>query len=481
MTLDRLSSLDESFLRIETDAAHMHLGWTLLIDGEPPRIDLLRTHVAGRLDQLPRFRRRVLESSLRLHDPVWVDDAEFDIARHVKRVVVAPPGGRGALRRLAGELLSRRLDRRRPLWRLYLVEGLRDGGFAIVGQAHHALVDGIAAVEVAQLLLDGRPDTSPARPRGFSPETAPGLRDRIMATVAQRARLGREAASAAARALADPAVAEDVTATLRRISATVAAVGRPAPATAFNHRIGRERAVGFTELSFHAAKEVGRQQGATINDVVLATIAVATGRYLRRIGESPPWLRVLVPVSTRSNGAANDLGNEISVMFVELPVGERDPVAALAEVARQTNEQKRGDHAGALDGLLRAGSLMPAPLRDAFAWLATRPQTFNAVVSNVPGPSQPLYLLGRRVRAAYPAVPLVQGHGLAIGALSYCGVLHIGLYADPAVVPDVADLGRDVACAFDALRRAVGPTPPVPPRPGARVLGDRALRERVLV
>jgi WS/DGAT/MGAT family acyltransferase len=479
MTVDRLSPLDESFLRIESDAAPMHVGWTLLVDGEPPGLDSLRAHIAARLEHLPRFRRRVLEA--RWHDPVWVDDHEFDIARHVERAVLSPPGGRGQLRRLAGELLSRRLDRRWPLWRIYLVEGRCNGGFAIVGQVHHALVDGIAAVEVAQLMLDGRSESPSRLPRRFTPATAPGLGERILATVAERARHGRAVASTAVRALADPSVAEDVTGTLGALAATLAAVGRPAPATAFNRRIGSERTVAFTELGFHGVKEVGRQSDATVNDVVLASVAVAAGRYLRRNGESPPWLRVLVPVSARSDGAARDLGNQLSVMFVELPVGERDPVAALAEVTRQTRQYKRRDQAGAVDALLRAGRLVPAPVRDAFAWLVTRPQTFNAVVSNIPGPTSPLYLLGRRVRAAYPAVPLVQGHALTIGVLSYCGVLHVGLFADPAVVADVADLGRDVAWAFDALRRAVDPGRPSAPPPSGRQVQRRGLPDRVLV
>jgi hypothetical protein len=170
-------------------------------------------------------------------------------------------------------------------------------------------------------------------------------------------------------------------------------------------------------------------------------------------------------------------------MFIELPVGERDPVAALSEVSRQTHQCKRADQAGALDDLIGAGALLPTPLRDAVAWLATRPQTWAAVVSNIPGPSQPLYLLGRRVRGAYPSVPLVEGHGLAIGLLSYCGVLHVGLYADPALVPDLAGLALDLESAFDALRSACAPPAPEPPAPAPteRVLRERVLRERVLI
>jgi WS/DGAT/MGAT family acyltransferase len=486
MPLDRLSPLDEAFLRIESDAAPMHVGWTLLVDGDPPPIASLRAHVEGRLGRLPRFRRRVVSSTLHLHDPIWVDDERFDITRHVQRVHLPAPGGRAQLRRLAGRLLSGRLDRREPLWRLYLVEGMRDDGFAIVGQAHHALVDGIAAIEVAALLLDASPRAPAAQLRRFSPEPVPGLRDRVLATAAGRARAGRAAAAAALRVLTDPTVAEDAAAALRQLSSTLATVGAPAQPAPFNRSLGPDRAVAFAELGLQAAKEIGAPYGATINDVVLTMVALAVGRHLRRGGESHPWLRVLVPVSTRGDGAAAELGNHVSVMFIELPIGERDPVAALTEVSRQTRQRKQSDQAGAVDGLIRAGTLVPIPVRDAVAWFATRPQTWAAVVSNMPGPSAPLYLLGRRVRGAYPSVPLVEGHGLAIGVLSYCGVLQVGLYADPALVPDLAVLARDFEAAFDALRSACAPGAPEPPAPASpqpseRVVRERALRERVLI
>jgi WS/DGAT/MGAT family acyltransferase len=479
MTADRLSALDESFLRIESRAAHMHVGWTLLVEGEPPTTIELREQVASRLELLPRFRRRVMTSRIRLHDPVWVDDPQFDIVRHVRRVPLADPGGPAELRALAGGLLSVPLDRRRPLWRIYLIDGLRDRRFAIVGQAHHALVDGIAAVEVAQLLLDAEPAAPRALPRRWTPARTPGLLDRALASAGERARVGRTLGSLALRALADPATVGEGIAELRRIGSALSAIGTAAPPTLLNRPIGPVRSVAFADLSLEAAKDVGRRAGATVNDVLLATAALALGRHLRHAGQSHPWLRVLVPVSTRAPRSCGELGNRISVVFVELPIGQRDPRAALQAVCAQTREHKRADVAGGLDGVLRAAALAPAQLRDALAWLVTRPQTFNAVVSNIPGPKQPLYLLGRPVRAAYPAVPLVQGHGLSIGVLSYCGVLHVGLYAHPGVVPEVIEVARDLTSSFDALRFAFAPTSPAPePAP----FGSGAeLESRVLV
>jgi diacylglycerol O-acyltransferase len=459
--VDRLSPLDEAFLRIESDAAHMHVGWTLLAEGEPPDIDEFRAHVGARLELLPRFRRRAVTSVF--HDPMWVDHDEFDLSYHVTRCSAPPPGDEEQIRAFAGALLSERLDRRRPLWRLHVVDGLRDGGFAVLGRAHHALVDGISAVEVAQLLLDIDPAPGEVKPATWEPTSPPPLATRALTTVADRTRLARMAGSLALRTAANPGVVGEGVAAVRRLGSALAPVANPAPRTALNHAIGPRRAVAFAELSLPSAKSVARRRGVTVGDVVLATAGLALGRALRRAGESHPWLRTMVPVNTRPRDASAELGNRISFVFVELPVGERRPCAALDEVARQMGEHKRSGKAGALDGVLRMARFAPLPVRDLIAWLATRPQTFNTVVSNIPGPREPLYLLGRRLRAAYPAVPLARGHGLSVGVLSYRDVLHVGLYADPGVVPDLEEVGRDFRCSFDALRFAVAPQTPEPP------------------
>jgi WS/DGAT/MGAT family acyltransferase len=462
MRFDRLSPLDEAFLRIESEAAHMHVGWTLLAEGAAPDIEELRAHVGARLELLPRFRRRALSSVL--HDPMWVDHDEFDISYHVTRMSFPRPAELSELRALAGALLSERLDRRHPLWRLHLVDGLCDGGFAIIGRAHHALVDGISAVEVAQLLFDIDPCARATEPAAWKPSQTPPLTSRALATVADRTRLARMAGSLALRTFANPAVVAEGAAAVRRFASALAPVATAAPRTSLNHAIGPRRAVAFAELSLPTAKTVARRRGATVGDVVLATAALALGRVLRRAGESHPWLRTMVPVNTRPRDAGAELGNRISFVFVELPVGERRPCAALDEVARQMGTQKRSGNAGSFDGVLRMARFAPLPLRDLIAWLATRPQTFNAVVSNIPGPRQPLFMLGRPLRAAYPAVPLARGHGLSVGVLSYRDVLHVGLYADPGVVPDVEEVAHDFRRSFDALRFAVAPRSPEPPQ-----------------
>jgi WS/DGAT/MGAT family acyltransferase len=316
------------------------------------------------------------------------------------------------------------------------------------------------------LLLDPEPVSTAVLPRRFEPAPTPGLIDRIGASAAERLALGRTAGTFALRTMMNPAAVGEGVGALKRLGGALAAIGTRAPSTALNRPIGSRRAVAFTRLPLPVARDLGRRQGATINDVVLATAALALGRYLRRADECHPWLRVLVPVNTRTS-EAGELGNQVSAMFVELPVGERDPLLVLGEVARQTRQHKRDADAEPIAAVVRASRLAPAQLRDVIAWLLSRPQAFNAVLSNIPGPKEPLYLLGRRVQAAYPAVPLAQGHGLSVGVLSYCGTLHVGLYADPEIVRDVAEVARDFASAFDALRQAIDPRSPRPRRRGA--------------
>jgi WS/DGAT/MGAT family acyltransferase len=446
-----------------------------MFEADPPSCDEFRAHIASRLELLPRFRRRVVTS--RWHGPVWVDDCEFELARHVERVRVPEPGRPAELRQLAGRLLSTPLDLGRPLWRLYLLDGLRDGGFAIVGQVHHALVDGMAALEVAQLLLDDGRSSAATSLAEWLPVPEPSLSERLLAGARERLGLARSIASFGPRVLLDPLLVGEGLIVAGEVAATVAAVGlSSAPPTSFNRRVGQQRSVAYAEVPLDGAKEIGRMAGATVNDVILATTGVALGRHLHRSGADRGSLRALVPVNTRATGAdSGELGNRISFVLAELPVGEPDPCAVLDRVGLQMREYKRADSAGVLDAVLRAAAAAPVPLRDAIARLVTRPETFNLVVSNVAGPREPLYLLGRRLRAAYPAVPLVDEHGLSVGVLSYNGVIHVGLHACPALVPDLVQLAWEFEQAFDALQVEVGERPAAGERRNSRWLDERVL------
>ena len=441
--IDRLSALDCAFLDLDSATAPLHVGWTILVDGRAPSVSALRRHVEGRLEHVPRFRRRVARPRLGLGDAYWADDAGFDIARHVHAVTLAPPAGLAELRDLAGRLLSSSLDPDHPLWRMYLVGGLRGGGWAVVGQAHHALVDGIAAVEVAMLLFDaaGHAPAS-SRPARWSPVPPPSA----PAAVAAFARDRLAGAARAARATAATVGhGGDVPGAMRQLAA-------PAPATALDRSATHRRAVGLGITSLDGAREVGRRHGATINDVLLAAATVALGRALRRRGERPAAVKALVPVNVRGRGDAGAMGNRISFVTVSLPVAMSDPIAVLRRVAGEMRARKAGGGAAPLEALSEVAELLPGGARRVVARTAARAASFNVVVSNVPGPPVELELLGRRVSAVFPAVPFLRGHALSIGALSYRGRLHCGVYADAAVVPDAAEVARDLEAAFDALR-----------------------------
>jgi diacylglycerol O-acyltransferase / wax synthase len=424
---DRLSALDAAFLDLETAQAPLHVGWTLKLEGPAPSVAAMRRHVDARLDSLPRFRRRV-------NGRQWVDDPGFDVARHVHGMTLAAPGGAGELRALAGRLLSRPLDMERPLWRLALIDGLAGGGWAIVGQAHHALVDGIAAVQVALLLFDGvdaAPSTWTARP-------APGAARSAQADAARAART-------VAGALRRPSFpAGEVRAATRSLS-------QPAAPTALDRSLTSEREVAFADAPLEDLRAAGHRHGATVNDVLLAASSLALGRALKRRGDRPQAVKVLVPVNTRT-GEPGDLGNDISFITVELPVGEADPLTVLRAVRDSTRAAKTGGEARPLRALAQAADLLPATGRRLVTRAAARSAAFNVVVSNVPGPTTDLTMLGRRLTAMHPAVPFLHGHALSIGALSYCGRLQAGIYADAEVVPDALDIARDLEQALDSLR-----------------------------
>ena len=449
--IDRLSLLDEALLRLEGPDAPMHVGWTLLMEGEPPSFEQLTHRVADRLELLPRLRRRVMTSPL--HHPLWVDDPGFDLRYHVARLEIPRPGGSRELRGLVGAVLSEPLDPERPLWRLYLLEGLRGGGFAMVAKAHHALVDGLAAVQLARLLVIDEAARRPRTAGYYVPAGEPALAERLLAAAVDYGRLGRSVATAGAKAIAKPGTAAGA---LRRIAGTLAPYAiKPAPAIALNEAHGGTRSVAFAELPLAAAEAIGARRLATVTDVVLATAGLALGRHLSRPGDRVSRLRVLCPISTRAGADASALGNQISFLLVELPVSQADPRAALAEVACQMAEHERLRSTEVLDGVLALAKALPLPVRDGIARYVTARRAFNTIIALVPGPSQPVHVFGRLVRAAYPAVPLPRAHGLSIGVLSYRERLHVGLSADPAVVPDLQALARDLTSSFDALRLAV--------------------------
>jgi WS/DGAT/MGAT family acyltransferase len=465
-------ALDGAFLDLDTRDAPLHVGWTIRLEGSPPSLGALRRHLAARLDRVPRLRQRLVATALAGRARRWEDDPAFDVARHVTACWLPAPGGPGELRAAAGTLLSAPLDPARPLWHVYLVGGLAGkppgdpppGGhydppmshgrraavrhptaWALLGQVHHVLVDGIAAVEVAALLLDADPDAPPDPPSSWTPRRLSPLG---AAGLAARSRLGAAAGAARALTMPGPGSAAEASGALRELL-------RPAPVTSLDAGRGPRRTVAYADAGLGAVREAGRARGATVNDVLLAASSVALGAALRRRGEAHDELKALVPVSVRAE--PSQLGNRLSFVVVSLPVAARDAPAALDRIVVQTRRAKGSQGATSVAGLAEALELLPPAGRSLTVRAALRLASFNVIVSNVPGPELPLYLMGRRVTAIHPAVPVVERHGLTIGALSYAGRLGIGLYANAAAVPDAVEIGRDLESAMDALRVRASP------------------------
>ena len=459
MPADRLTVLDDAFLALDSPDAPLHVGWTIRIDGRAPAVSGLRRHLLSRMDRVPRFRRRVVGTALAGGELRWEDDHGFDIANHVAVVHAPADADDEALRLLAGRLLSTPLPLDRPLWRVYLVDGLRDG-FAVIGQAHHALIDGIAAIEVAALLFDAEPNPKPERVATWRPrrigvaEAALGLtRDRLRLGVAATARAGRETATRTkdlVRRPAPPPARLDPPAEAARTVAALTDLLRPSAGAPMAATSGPQRELGLAVLDLEALRDAGRRHDATVNDVLLACVGHALGRALERRDENAVPLKAMMPVNVRT-GSAQDLGNALSLVFLDLPADREDPAVALASVVERTRRIKEQDYAATLTGIVRLADLIPTAGRRAVSKVLGAVTSFDVTVSNVPGPDAPLYLLGRKVRAVFPAVPIWDGQGLTVGALSYCGRMHVCVYADRGVVPDAQHIAVDIAAASARL------------------------------
>jgi WS/DGAT/MGAT family acyltransferase len=453
---DRLSALDAAFVDLDHADAPLHVGVTMRLDGPPPTLAGLRRHLDGRMARAPRLRQRILVAPG--GDALWADDPGFDVARHVHELT-APAGGASptaTLAELAGVLLSTPLPAGRPLWCMYLVRGLPGDEWALVAQIHHVLLDGIAGVALAGLLLDVEPDPGGTPDEGWSPGTAPtGLAAATGGATARLAAGARTVLGASTDGLGPLRGATGLARQARSLAGEL--LRAPAP-TGLDGAGGRERTVALATVELATLREAGRTHDATVNDVLLAASSIALGRALARRGEEAETIRALVPVNVRTE---NDgpLGNRISFLHCDLPLTATDPVRALRRVRRQMGERKANGQARPLEALGRAADALPAAGRRRLTRSIAGRLGFTAIVSNVPGPPLPLYLMGRRLRAAHPAVPILRGHAVTIGALSYDGTVCLGLYADPRVVDDVDQIAADLRDTLQLLGSATRPAP----------------------
>jgi WS/DGAT/MGAT family acyltransferase len=448
-----------SSLLAERGPIHVNVGGTIVLEGKPPAFDDLLEHVDQRLNLVPRFRQKVTPLRLNIDNPVWTDDSAFDLRWHVRHTALPKPGSEAQLRELVGRVMSQPLDFARPLWQIYLVEGLEGERCAVISKTHHALVDGVSAVDVGTILLDPNKDgTEMEMPAERWDPDEPSPEMLLVRAASGRVREPLRAARRAARtALTMPRGTASRVMRTAESFADLAARGPSAPRTFLNQEIGRDRRVGFVRSELDRLKAARGTSGATVNDVILA---VATGGlrrlFERRVETVPDRLVALVPMSIRRADEELELGNRIATLLASLPIRETDPTRRLELVHAETARLKESEQARAASLIIEATGWTPPTINRVLAGALARPLAWNLVVSNVPGPQMPCYLLGRRVREVYPFVPLSpQGHALAIGVISFDGGVFFGLVGDRGLIADMDEVAADLEAALAEQLAAV--------------------------
>ena len=459
--MDRLTALDAAFLYLESPRTPMHVGSLSVFEGGPlrddegrVRIEEVRAVLVERMPWVPRFSKRLAAPPLRLGLPVWVDDPDFDIRHHVKLAVVPAPGTIAQLHDLAAQLHMELLDRSRPLWELWLVDGLADGRVALIEKIHHALVDGVSGVDVATATLDPTPEVRHPGPWTWQPAAVPSpvelVRDALVGGLTRPVR-------SALRRLRDPGSLVASARRLRRSAGAAPLSALVGPRCSLNQSIGVTRTLDSVTLPLPAVKAVARARGAKVNDVMLSVVAGGLRRLFEDRGEPVEGLRpnAMVPVSLRTDDQRLGLGNLVSSMVVGLPVDVADAGARLEAVSAMTRHLKEHDQAALAASVLQGADMLGALLPTLLSPLVHHQPLVNVVVTNVPGPPLPLYMLGARMERCTPIVPLARNLDVSIGILSYDAEIVVGLYADASTCPDVGVLAEGIEKAFAELSAAV--------------------------
>lgn len=460
---DRLSALDSTFLHLEDHStAHMHVASVMVFQGTAPTAQELVDHVMGRLHLVPRYRQRLAYVPLDQGRPVWADDPYFNPRYHIRHTALPKPADDAALKQLAGRLFSQRLDRSKPLWEIWLVEHMSGGRFALIAKTHHALVDGISGVDITTVLFDTAPEPAPT-PRPATPWTAkplPGPAKLLGEALRERVTVPAEMARGTRALLRAPRrAAGQVVGGLASVGATtLAGINAPAPESPFNVDIGPHRRYTFLDADLAEFKAIKDSLGGTLNDVVLASVSLALGRYLRNRGTNTDGLelKAMVPVSVRADSERGALGNQVAAMWAPLPVGVQNPAECLHQVAHAMENLKNSGQAIGAQVLTNLAGFAPPTILSQAARLQARQRFFNLVVTNVPGPQFPLYVLGRRLQVLYPVVPLARRQALGIAVMSYDGHLGFGLLGDFDALPELEAICQDLKWAIGSLARAAG-------------------------
>ena len=452
-----MTGLDASFLYLEKPGVHMHVAGLSIFgpreDGTYLTYDDVERVVGARLRLAPRLRRKLLAVPGNLSRPVWVDDDRFDLDFHLRHASVPSPGGRFELERAVGRVLSRPLDRTKPLWELYVFEDLAEDRTAVLLKLHHAMADGIGGMMIASALFDLAPDAPLGAPEEvWSPDPAPPIQDLIRDAVEEVVLHPLQGLTHVAR---QPRILAETVAATADALRTVAGMGTP-PRGPFDGKVGPNRRFATAERPFEVFRAIKHELGGTVNDVVLTAVAGGVHALLEDRGEPTKGrtLRAMVPVSVRSPGDSGDIGNRIAPVFVDVPVGRMAARTRLRRVRAATGRIKDSGMAVGADTIIGLGAYAPPALHATAARLIAQARWCNLVVSNIPAPQVPLYLAGAPLEGSYPAMNLKEDCGLSVACTSAAGTMAFGLTADWDRVPDLDVLARGIEGAIDELARA---------------------------
>jgi diacylglycerol O-acyltransferase / wax synthase len=454
---DRLTGLDSSFLHLEQGPAHMHVASTTLFEGPAPDYEDFRDHIASRLHLVPRFRQKLRFVPFGQGRPKWVDDPHLNLEYHVRHTALPAPGSEEQLRTLAARVFSQRLDRSKPLWEMWLVDGVEGDRFAIVGKTHHALVDGVSGVDITNVLFDAAPDTEPLPdPEPWVPRPEPSSGELLGEALLERATSPAEIVRGARAVFRAPRHAARAAIDALESAGTIARTGVGAPSSPFNVEIGPYRRFAMVQTSLADLKRIKNVAGGTVNDVVLAAVAGALGRYLREHGHSTHELelRALVPISVRAADEHGALGNRVSAYMASLPIWCDDPLERLHRVSAAMGDLKESKQAVGATLMTELTDFAPPTIAGQAARLQSRQRFFNLVVTNVPGPQFPLYLMGRELQSVFPMVPLAKRQAVCFGLMSYNGQVNFGITADYDAMGDLDALAADLEASLKELSDA---------------------------
>ncbi|MDX6624825.1 MAG: diacylglycerol O-acyltransferase / wax synthase [Solirubrobacterales bacterium] len=456
--LDRLTAVDASFLTNESSSSHMHVGAILIFEGPPPKYVDLVEHVRGRLAQVPRFRQKLVVPPLEAGRPLWADDVNFNLTYHIRHTALPEPGGEAQLKRLAGRVFSQQLDRSKPLWELWLAQGLERDRFAILTKTHHAMVDGISGVDIGTVLFDLEPIPEPAEVSDdWVPQPEPGTTELVARGISDAVAIPVKAAERALEVVRRPeTAARRAVEALEGISEIVSAFADPAPDVPLNQPIGPHRRYIWERSELATFKSIKDALGGTVNDVVLAVVTGAVREWLhsRSIRTEGLELRALVPVSIRGEDERGNLGNRIALMRGPLPVYVEDPVRRLRTISQAMEGLKRSKQALGAEVISRFNDFAPPTLLAQASRINFSTRLFNMIVTNVPGPQIPLYVLGRELEEVFPVAFLPQNHALAVAIMSYNGKVGFGLLADYDSMEDIEVLSAGLSDSLAELERA---------------------------